>query len=115
MREEKQRPQLLFPFRAFCLGMQEAESADGGLVVHVRDEHSEIGERQKNAEQRRYRPPLVNVLLLTALGGIVFPKIPPRVCVPWLAFLGQHSLQVFAFQVVAFYLLLPVTSAVVAT
>lgn len=58
---------------------------------------------------------LVNVLLLTALGGMVFPKIPPRMCVPWLAFLGQHSLPVFAFQVVAFYLLLPVTSAVVAT
>jgi hypothetical protein len=58
---------------------------------------------------------LVNVLLLIALGGIVFPKIPPRVCVPWLAFLGQHSLQVFAFQVVAFYLLMPVTSGVVAT
>jgi hypothetical protein len=58
---------------------------------------------------------LANVLLLTAIGGMIFPKIPPRACVPWLAFLGQHSLQVFTFHVVAFYLLLPVTSAVVAT
>lgn len=58
---------------------------------------------------------LINVLLLTAIGGMVFPKIPPHACVPGLAFLGQHSLQVFAFHVVAFYLLLPVTSAVVAT
>lgn len=58
---------------------------------------------------------LVNVLLLTVLGGMVFPKIPPHLCVPWLAFLGQHSLQVFAFHVVAFYLLLPVTWAVIAT
>lgn len=58
---------------------------------------------------------LANVLLLTAIGGMVFPKISPRACVPWLAFLGQHSLQVFTFHVVAFYLLLPVTSAVVAT
>ena len=58
---------------------------------------------------------LTNVLLLTAIGGMVFPKFSPRACVPWLAFLGQHSLQVFTFHVVAFYLLLPVTSAVVAT
>lgn len=58
---------------------------------------------------------LVNMLLLAALGGMVFSKISPSACVSWLAFLGQHSLQVFAFQVVAFYLLLPVTWAVVAT
>jgi hypothetical protein len=57
---------------------------------------------------------LANVLLLAALGSVLFSKISPRASVPGLTFLGQHSLQVFTFHVVAFYLLLPVTSAVIA-
>lgn len=55
---------------------------------------------------------LVNFLLLAAGIGGIFPKISSHLHVPWLAFLGQHSLQVFSFQAVLLYLLAPATARI---
>lgn len=58
---------------------------------------------------------LANVLLLAATIGSFLPKIPLYAQVPWLAFLGKHSLQVFSFHIALLYLLAPVTARVAGT
>jgi hypothetical protein len=50
---------------------------------------------------------LTNCLCLVTLASYAFSGMPSRVHVPWLTFLGQHSLPVFSFHVAAFYVLLP--------
>jgi hypothetical protein len=58
---------------------------------------------------------VVNFLLLVASTGAVLQRFPSHAHVPWLTFLGQHSLPVFSFHVVALYLLTPVTSHIADT
>ncbi|MGH8008421.1 MAG: OpgC domain-containing protein, partial [Candidatus Binatia bacterium] len=58
---------------------------------------------------------LANVLLLAATIGAFLSKIPLHAQVPWLAFLGKHSLQVFSFHVALLYLLAPLTTRVAET
>lgn len=57
---------------------------------------------------------LLNVLLLISIFSALFPRIPHPQHPPWLAFLGQHSLQVFACHILLLYALAPVTSQLVA-
>jgi hypothetical protein len=57
---------------------------------------------------------LLNVLLLTGLFGVLFLHLPQPQQTPWIAYLGQHSLQVFACHIVLLYALAPVTSQLVA-
>jgi len=57
---------------------------------------------------------LINVLLLIGLFSTLFPRLPQPRSTPWLAFLGQHSLQVFTCHILLLYALAPVTSQLVA-
>ncbi len=51
---------------------------------------------------------LLNTLVLFSVVALLLTKIPKIYHVPWLSFLGKHSLQVFAFHVVLFYVASPV-------
>jgi hypothetical protein len=50
---------------------------------------------------------IVNLMVLAALLGLLFKKLPRRACIPGVVFFGQHSLQVFAFHVLLIYFITP--------
>jgi len=46
---------------------------------------------------------IVNLVVITALFGLIFTILPLRAHIPGIMFLGQHSLQVFTYHVVLIY------------
>jgi len=57
---------------------------------------------------------IVNLMVLVAFFGSLFQKLPHRAHIPGVIFIGQHSLQVFTFQVLLIYFITPFQEIIVA-
>ncbi len=56
---------------------------------------------------------IFNFCILAVIVRALLKKIPPDRGLPWVSFLGKHSLQVFAYQLVLMYLLMPFNERII--